>query len=351
VTTRIGLRARIVILGIIVAVVVINAGPVVTLIGDRLPVSCSSGFLSGSSICSTNAVVTGLTVLRIAAAGLGLVALWLMAIWVLRPLRELSAVVERVGPQNLGYRVRASGVRDEVHELSDRLDQMMDRIASMYEGQRQFAANASHELRTPLAVQRTLIEVSMSAPLTTEQTELVTRQLLRTNERNEQLIEGLLVLSEADRGLVSHAPTRLDTIVAHVVETHRELAARHEVSLSAQLNERTVGGEAVLLERLVNNLVRNAILYNHEGGRVDVTVGTHPALVVANTGPLIGADEVDGLFEPFRRLQRQRINNDGGAGLGLTIVRSIVAAHHGTIAATAGTAGGLQLIVDLPLSA
>ena len=347
--TRLGVRARVVLVGLVAALVAFDANSIVAFVGRHLPVSCSSSLLRTSALCGPNPVLGALVVLRVVVAVVGLIALWLLAIWALRPLREVSAVVERVGPQNLGYRIQARGRRDEGRRLSDRLDEMMDRIASVYEGQRQFAANASHELRTPLAVQRALIEVSMSAPLTSEQVELVTRQLLHTNERNEQLIEGLLVLSEADRGLLAHTPTRLDTIVARVIDTHRDLAARNGVSVSAELSERTVNGEDVLLERLVPNLVRNAILYNRPGGRVDVVVAGHPALVVVNTGEQIPAEAVDGLFEPFRRFHGRRISHDGGAGLGLTIVRSIVAAHDGTIVATPGPEGGLRVAVDVPV--
>ena len=345
---RLDLRGRIVTVALMAAVVAYNAGAIVAFIGRHLPVSCATAFLRGSPVCGTNAAVPGTTLLHVVAAVVGLIALWALAVWALRPLRELADVVARVGPQNLGYRIHAAGYRDELTCLSDRLDDMMDRIASMYEGQRQFAANASHELRTPLAVQRTLIEVSMSAPLSSEQLDLVTRQLLQTNKRNEQLIEGLLILSESDRGLVARTPQRLDQIVRHVIDTHRDLAAVARVHLELETSTRIVSGEEVLLERLVTNLVRNAISYNRPGGYVRVTLGDHPAFVVVNSGEAIPADAVDGLFEPFRRWRGQRLSHHGGAGLGLTIVRSIVAAHDGTIEASTGVDGGLRLAVDLP---
>ena len=333
--------------GILVAVIAYNADAMVSFIGRRLPVSCSSSLLRNGPLCGIDPVVSGLTVLRIVAAAVGLIGLFLLAIWALWPLRELADVVSRVGPQNLGYRIQATGREDERRRLSDRLDEMMDRIAAAYETQRQFAANASHELRTPLAVQRALIEVSMAAPLTSEQIELVTRQLLQTNERNEQLIEGLLVLSESDRGLVSRTRLRLDLIAGRVIEQHRELAATAGVRIDANLVERTVSGEEVLLERLVTNLVRNAIIYNHAGGYLRVEVAHDPALVVTNSGDRVPSEAIDGLFEPFRRLGGSRIHHDGGAGLGLTIVRSIAAAHDATIAAVPGVDGGLRVAIDL----
>jgi signal transduction histidine kinase len=224
----------------------------------------------------------------------------------------------------------------------------MDRIAMGYEAQRHFAANAAHELRTPLAVQRTLIEVGLTRATTPEKLELVTAQLLATNERNERLIEGLLVLSESDRGLVTKIPLRLDTIVASVLDDHEARAREAGVTINRKLEPRTVLGEQVLLERLVTNLVQNAIKYNRADGTIDVEVGGEPALIVTNTGDDVPPEAVAGLFEPFRRLSGTRIDHSGGAGLGLTIVRSICRAHDGVIAAHSSGSDGLRVEIVLP---
>ena len=299
---------------------------------------CASSAASG--VARSAAVVVLLLIL--------LLLLWVLARWCLYPIEQLVPQVDRVGPQNLGYRIRPAGRSDELSHLSLALDRMMDRIAAGYEGQRRFAANASHELRTPLAVQRTLIEVSMAGALTGQQIDLVTRQLLATNERNERLIEGLLVLSESDQGLVGRTPQRLDHIVAEVVAAHREMAAAAGVTVTSHLRERTVDGEQVLLERLAVNLLQNAIKYNRPGGHVQVSVGTVPALSVVNTGPPVPAEAVASLFEPFRRLSADRMNHDGGAGLGLTIARSITQAHDGLIRAEPAGPEGLRVDVELP---
>jgi signal transduction histidine kinase len=287
-------------------------------------------------------VIAGLLVVVVVAVIVGLTR------WTLSPIRAFTATVGRLGPQNLGERVPVASDADETSALAFELNRMMDRLAAGYEGQRSFAANASHELRTPLAVQRALIEVGMAAPLSNDQMELLTRQLLETNERNERLIEGLLVLSESQRGLVGTAAQRLDLITQAVVDRHFELAEQARVKLHAELVPRTVMGEAVLLERLVTNLLHNAIKYNRPGGCVAVRVGEDPALRVTNTGLAIPAEEVSGLFEPFRRHAGTRIDHSGGAGLGLTIVRSIAQAHHGRVTATPGPDGGLEVTVLLP---
>ena len=286
--------------------------------------------------------LTGLVVL------LGvLAAIWAAAVWCLRPVRDLTGPISHVGPQNLGHRIRPRG-NDEVARLARAVDEMMERIAAGYEGQRRFAANASHELRTPLAVQRTLIEVGMARSLTGEQLELLTGQLLETNERNERLIEGLLALSESDQGLRSRTPQRLDEIVTGVLAAYQDRATQAEVTIESHLAPRLVFGERVLLERLVTNLVENAIKYNRPGGTLSVTVGQNPALTVVNTGQVVPAEAVAGLFEPFRRLARDRTNHSGGAGLGLAIARSITQAHDGLIAARPAEYGGLRIDVQLP---
>jgi signal transduction histidine kinase len=277
-----------------------------------------------------------------------LVVIYLLVRWVMRPVGGLTEMIDRMGPQNLAERGELGPEGDDLTKLTASINAMLERVAAGYEGQRSFAANASHELRTPLAVQRTLIEVSMAEARTPKQLELLTKQLLATNERNERLIEGLLVLSESDRGLSSRTPQQLDEIVATVIDTHRDMAAQSGVTVRTELAPRLVEGERVLLERLVTNLVRNAIAYNLEGGEVMVRVAAHPALVVENTGAAIAADAVDGLFEPFKRGTADRTHHGGGAGLGLTIVRSISRAHDGSVAARPGPQGGLRVEVDLP---
>jgi signal transduction histidine kinase len=283
-----------------------------------------------------------LLVLVLAAVATGL------AVWAMQPVGELTAMVRRLGPQNLAERAPVASRRDETARFAVAVNDMMDRLASGYESQRSFAANASHELRTPLAVQRTLIEVSMSEARTPDQLALLTQQLLATNERNERLIEGLLVLSESDRGLVSRSPQRLDEIASHAVDAHGDLAAKSSVTVTVNTAPCIVAGEQVLLDRLATNLVRNAILYNVDGGEVAVTVSPDGHLVVENTGAAVPAESVDGLFEPFRRGSADRTSHGGGAGLGLTIVRSICAAHDGVVLATPGSQGGLRVEVTIP---
>jgi signal transduction histidine kinase len=302
----------------------------------------------GMALCrswSFGTQLLGVMAILVGAAGL-VWLMWAVAWRLVRPLGVMTDIVRQLGPQNLGQRIRHRGPRDEVRGLADALDEMLDRVATGYDGQRRFASNASHELRTPLAVQRTLVEVAMVTG-ERDMTRLAA-QLLAVNERNEQLIEGLLVLAESDRGLPGTEPVRLDVLVGEVLDRYASVAAEHEVTLNRGMVERTVPGDRVLLERLVSNLVHNAIKYNEPGGTVEVVVADEPALSIQNTGQTVPSEVVPALFEPFRRLTAERTHQRDGAGLGLSIVRSIVTAHNGTVSASPGENGGLRVTVALP---
>jgi signal transduction histidine kinase len=309
--------------------------------------------LPSSSIpCSYSAPVAlaGL-VIMVALLTLTVWGWWRLAGWALQPLSATAETVRRLGPQNLGQRIGLGGGPDAFKELADALDDALDRLAGGYESQRRFAANASHELRTPLAVQRLLTEVAMEAPDAGDELRRLGAQLLRTNERNESLIEGLLVLAESDRGLQGKVPLRLDELAGTVLDAHEELAGQHSVVLRRKLAATMVPADRVLLERLIANLVSNAVKYNQPGGWVEMETADEPAgptLTVRNTGPRVPAEMVPTLFEPFRRLGADRVHGRGGVGLGLAIVRSIALAHQGTIRVRPRTEGGLELEVSLP---
>jgi Histidine kinase-, DNA gyrase B-, and HSP90-like ATPase len=158
----------------------------------------------------------------------------------------------------------------------------------------------------------------------------------------------LSATAESDRGLPGKVPVRLDELAGSVLDAHLEMAGRHGVSLRRRLAGRLVPGDRLLLERLVGNLVTNAIAYNQPGGWVEVVVAGRPALIVRNSGERIPAEAVSSLFEPFRRLTADRTSHGGGVGLGLSIVRSIATAHGGTIQARPRPEGGLTVEIDLP---
>jgi signal transduction histidine kinase len=298
-----------------------------------------------SSALST--LLTQSAVALLVTAGLAVLLGWLLASRVLRPLHEITATARKLGAEDLDRRIGMSGPHDELRELADTFDGMLDRLAASFDSQRRFVANASHELRTPLAVQRTLVEVAMADPKARPELRRLGEHLLHTNERSERMIEGLLVLARSDRGLTSTGDVRLDEVVERVVRATAARVARQDVTVRSRTRERTVRGDAELLERLVVNLLHNAVDHNAPGGWVEVEIGDDPALVVRNSGPAVPADVVDSLFEPFRRHGGERTGDSRNAGLGLSIVDSVVRAHGGAVRAEPRDDGGLVVSVSL----
>ncbi|MEV4671843.1 ATP-binding protein [Actinomadura sp. NPDC049382] len=268
---------------------------------------------------------------------------WWLTGRLLRPLHRITGTARRLSLSTLHERIALDGPRDELRQLADTFDAMLDRLERAADSQRRFVANVSHELRTPLAVQRTAIEVGLADP-SPERLAVVRAEMLRNTGRSERLIEGLLVLAQGERGLDRRDPVDLAAVAGQVAGENLASAERAGVTVTTDTRPVTVAGDEVLLARMVANLVQNAIRHNHRGGTVRVEL-RDGELTVANTGPHVPPDEVDGLFEPFRRLAGERTGTDGGAGLGLSIVAAIVQAHGGTVTATANPDGGLTVAV------
>ncbi|HVQ96490.1 MAG TPA: ATP-binding protein [Mycobacteriales bacterium] len=298
--------------------------------------------------------LAGRGALALAGVGLGAVWLgWLFAGRVLRPVKRITATARRVADRSLHERIGLGGPPDELRELADTVDSMLERLDRSFDGQRAFVANASHELRTPLTINRTLLEVALSRPDTSADLRQLGGTLLEVNARHERLIDGLLLLARSDREITDREPVDLAELAAHVVEQVRGTAARTGVAVTTSLRPAPTAGDPLLLERLVFNLVDNALRYNIPGGTVQLTVhsGTESAaLAVVNTGPAVSRYEIPGLFQPFRRLAG-RVGSTGGTGLGLSIVRAVARAHGGEARAEPGPDGGLRVTVSLPASA
>ena len=262
-----------------------------------------------ASALQTMLVISGIALVLV--GGMAALLGWLMADRALRPVQRITATARRLEAGRMDKRINLDGPDDELKELADTFDGMLDRLAGSFDSQRRFVANASHELRTPLAVQRTMVEVAMADPTASPELMRLGSHLLHTNERTERLIEGLLLLARSDRGLTAGSRSGSttwsrpsSTVLATWPTSRRDGRSR--------LAPRTVAGDPVLLERLVTNLVHNAVHYNERGGEVTVEVGEYPALVVVNTGPDVPADPVTALFEPFRRLDRDRTRGREG---------------------------------------
>jgi signal transduction histidine kinase len=284
----------------------------------------------------------------------GIIALvlgYLVADRALRPLDRVTETAQRLSESTLHERIGLRGPPDEVRRLADTFDAMLDRLHHVFDAQRRFIANASHELRTPLAINRTVLEVSLEEPAASEDLKALARALLGTNARYERLIEGLLLLAQSDQELTVRRTVDLEQVVRSVLEQIDLQSRKRPIKLHQDLRPVLVEGDPLFLERCVFNLLENAIKYNVRDGEVWIGLaydGPSALITVENTGPLVPPYEVEDLFEPFRRIQGERVRSFKGTGLGLSIVRAIVVAHGGEVGARAPAEGGLRVTVRLP---
>ncbi len=292
-----------------------------------------------------------LTVVTLLAAALG----WFVAGRVLRPIRTISATAQRLSAENLSERVPIGRPADELAALAETVNGMLDRIQRgiaerdrVLESQRLFTANAAHELRTPLTTMRTAIDVTLDGEPSRDELLTMAGDVRTAVAHSQSTLDGLLALARSQALLGKRWPADLASVVAGVLEDAADAAAG-DVTFDPELRPAPVTGEPVLLERLVTNLVDNAVRYNVPGGRVAVSTGVTDEtafLRVVNTGRPLPPGTADGLLEPFVRGAQA---HGEGAGLGLSIVRAIATAHGGALVAVAPPAGGLDVTVRLPV--
>jgi signal transduction histidine kinase len=292
-----------------------------------------------------------LALMALLSLGLG----WMVAGRVLRPLQRITATAKRLSERNLHQRIALDGPDDELKELADTFDQMLARLDTAFDSQRRFVANASHELRTPLAITRAEVDVALADPdVRAAELRAMAERVRDATDRSERLTEGLLTLARSERGLRSREPVDLADSAAAALEHAQRRDGPAGPQLTTALRPAPVEGDAALLERMIANLVENAVRHNRPDGWIDVATGTGDGrafVQVVNGGQSIPADQVEALFEPFRRLEERVALLDRGAGLGLSIVRSVAHAHGGDAHARALPDGGLEVTVQLPTHA
>jgi len=276
---------------------------------------------------------------------------WLLAGRMLRPLHAITSTARRLSESTLHERIALKGPRDELKELADTFDGMLSRLDTAFTAQKEFVANASHELRTPLTIIRTELDVALSDPdISREDLREMGAAVEEAVNRSEKLIDGLLVLARADT-----SPELVDLDLAELAQAEVELSSGEAdalgLRLELDLHPARVKGDRALLERLVSNLVANAVRHNLPDGWFSVRTGLEgdqAVLEVANSGPVVPARDVGRLFDRFYRPDRSRSRATGGFGLGLSIVKSVATAHCGSVNLAAPPAGGLIVTVSLP---
>lgn len=276
---------------------------------------------------------------------------WLVAGRVLRPLRTMTSTIQRISARNVHERLAVEGPGDELKDLADTVDGLLSRLETALDSHKRFVANAAHELRTPLTVEHALLEEALIDPdATVESFRSNFERLLDLSRQQARLLESLLTLSSSERGLDCREPLDLAETAVQVIDARRGHAGARGLRVEADLAPAAVWGDGALVDRLLANLLDNAVDYNVPDGWVRVTTGRHGdrgVVRVANTGREVPPDRVARLFEPFQRLDR--IAGDGHHGLGLSIVRSIATAHGATLNARARAGGGLVVEVSFPL--
>ncbi|MFD2763504.1 sensor histidine kinase [Micromonospora eburnea] len=313
---------------------------------DRLHAGTLSQLLTQSLIA--------LAIVTVLAAVLG----WLLAGRVLRPIRAISDTAQRLSAENLSERVPVTTPADELAMLAQTINGMLDRIQSgiaerdkLLHSLRMFVANAAHELRTPLTTMRTAIDVTLDGQPSTEEFLVMAGDVRTAVEHSQRTLDGLLTLARSHTGPSRQHPMDLADVVAGIIDSVKEKADTQHVELRTDLRPAPLTGDPVLIDRMVTNLVDNAIRYNETGGSIAITTDTaagHAQLSITNTGQRVEPGTANQIFEPFVRGIANQPRIDGGAGLGLSIVSAVVNAHHGQLSSNAPETGGLGIIIRIP---
>ncbi len=290
-------------------------------------------------------------VIAVVVAVGGAIALgWVAAGRALRPVRSITEAALHASELRLGQRLALSGPEDELKLLGDTFDLMLERLDAAFTSQQRFIANAAHELRTPLTAMRTAIDVTLSKPQRTpEQLEEMAERVRRSVLRAEATIEALLTLASSEFGATTIEGVDLATAAEDALDAARGSIDQREIRVEASLEPAPTRGDRVLLERMVANLVENAVRHNHPGGSIWIRTRREDGssvLEVENTGPVVAADQIPVLFEPFARA-KQRLSFEDGVGLGLSIAEAIARAHDADLCARERPGGGLELTVTV----
>ena len=278
---------------------------------------------------------------------------WILAGRMLQPLSSMNAAAKRAASGDLSQRLDLSGPRDEIHDLADTFDNMLASLERSFSVHRRFAANASHELRTPLATTQTMIDVALSDPqASAEDLRRVLTRVLETNRANRETIDALLDLADAQSGKLAHEDMDMEATVRDALGLIAPEVAERHLHVSTHLLPARVPGDPVLLRQSVSNLLRNAARYNVDGGRITVGMARLDdgvRLTIRNEGPVVAADSVESLREPFVRGEGRGRTRGSGHGLGLAIVTAVATAHGGELRLSANPDGGLTAVLELPV--
>lgn len=275
----------------------------------------------------------------------------------LEPVERMAAKAEEITQQNLSERLPVVESGDELERLSVALNHMISRLEDALRGSKQFVADASHELRTPLTVMRGELESLAQDALLTRDTREALGSVLEEVERLAEIVESLFALSRLDAGEAGGQWQQFDLaeLAATTAEQMSLLATDKHIRVDCESTPGvSVRGDRARLKQVIVNLLDNAIKYTPDGGRVMLRVrreGAHAVLDVTDTGVGIPAEALPHVFKRFYRVDGSRSREQGGAGLGLSIVKSICAAHGAEVEVLSTPGQGSTFRVRQPLAA
>ena len=276
-----------------------------------------------------------------------------------KPVQQLSAHMKEISPNTLSDSIEIEGGAEEIHELVKSFNQMTEQLDEAFAMQRRFSASAAHELRTPIAVLRTKLDVFKKKKREQHEYDELVDTMETYIDRLSSIITDLLEFAETSE-LGETEDVSLDSVIKTVVDDLKPVAQNNMINVQIDIQPKaqseaqnlTVKGNANLLYRAIYNLVENAIRYNHKEGSVNIaleTEGQECLVTIADTGVGIAPEQRELVFEPFYRVNKSRSREFGGAGIGLSLVKTILKRHGASITVSENNPQGSVFTIRIPL--
>lgn len=276
-----------------------------------------------------------------------------------KPVQQLSAHMKEISPNTLSDSIAIEGGGEEIQELVKSFNQMTEQLDEAFAMQRRFSASAAHELRTPIAVLRTKLDVFKKKKREQREYDELVDTMETYIDRLSSIITDLLEFAETSE-LGETENVSLDAVITTVVDDLESVAQNNMVNMQIDVQPKVqseaqnfiVKGNTNLLYRALYNLVENAIRYNYEEGSVNITLetkGQEGVIIIADTGVGIAPEQRDLVFEPFYRVNKSRSREFGGAGIGLSLVKTILKRHGASITVSENNPQGSVFTIRIPL--
>lgn len=276
-----------------------------------------------------------------------------------KPVQQLSAHMKEISPNTLSDSIEIEGGGEEIQELVKSFNQMTEQLDEAFAMQRRFSASAAHELRMPIAVLRTKLDVFKKKKREQHEYDELVTTMETYIDRLSSIITDLLEFAETSE-LGETENVSLDSVIKTVVDDLESVAQNNMVNVQIDIPPKaqskaqnlTVKGNTNLLYRALYNLVENAIRYNNEEGSVNITLetrGQEGVIIIADTGVGIAPEQRELVFEPFYRVNKSRSREFGGAGIGLSLVKTILKRHGASITVSENNPQGSVFTIRIPL--